>query len=221
VKTLRIAIPLPNFIGKLVVSPLLFYRRIRFGYAFRLIPLNHGKFTIVDPDDYEKLAKYNWFAVNYCSHHWYAIRSIPPEKDRRLQTILMHREIMTLEPNMVVDHINGNGLDNRRANLRPATKLQNAWNRKKIRGNFTSRFKGVSWFKRNSKWRAKITYKGKRIFLGYFDDEEAAARAYDAKARELFGEFAWLNLPEDTKPLLPTKRPNLCQNNDGFPPTGP
>jgi len=89
-----------------------------------------------------------------------------------------------------------NGLDNRKANLREATAMQNTWNRKKMRGNFSSRFKGVSWISRFRKWRAKISFGGKTIHLGYFKDEEAAARTYDAKAVQLYGEFAKRNFPE-------------------------
>jgi hypothetical protein len=105
----------------------------------------------------------------------------------------MHRQILDAAEGKFVDHINHNGLDNRRANLRIVTKEQNNWNKRKYFGNYSSRYKGVSRPKNCGKWRAKIFYKGKGIFMGYFDDEESAAKAYDAKARELFGEYAALN----------------------------
>ncbi len=105
---------------------------------------------------------------------------------------LMHRFLCE---GRYVDHVNGDKLDNRRANLRPVTKGQNAMNAKKPRDGVTSRFKGVSRF-RSGKWIASIMFNGERRHLGYFFDEEAAAKAYDAAARELCGEFARLNFPE-------------------------
>ena len=97
---------------------------------------------------------------------------------------------------MVVDHIDGNSLNNRRSNLRICTPRQNTANRAKTR-NGTSRFKGVHFCTRDRKWRAQIGVDGARRFIGDFDDEVEAARAYDRKAAELFGEFAYLNFPEE------------------------
>ena len=190
--TLRIPVPVPDFLWRPVISLLLFYRRIRYGYGFRLIRLTKGKFAIVDGDDYYGLAKHTWFAVSN-DNKWYAIRPEQPEKDGRLQGVRMHRELMGSPKGMYVDHINGNGLDNRRANIRIATKQQNCWNRKKRRGNCSSRFKGVSLNKKTGKWTASIFCDGQSFYIGLFSDEEAAARAYDAKARELYGEYAWQN----------------------------
>jgi hypothetical protein len=77
--------------------------------------------------------------------------------------------------------------------------MQNSWNQRKRRGNYGSRYKGVTFVKSYGKWRAKIVYKKKRIVIGYFDDEASAAKAYDAKAREMFGEFAAPNFPKDPR----------------------
>jgi hypothetical protein len=105
--------------------------------------------------------------------------------------VLMHRLIMG-NPDCDVDHINGDGLDNRRENLRLATRRQNNGNQTKTRG--TSRFKGVSWSKHVSKWVARCNMStGDYRHLGCFSDEEAAARAYDAAAEVAFGEFALTN----------------------------
>jgi len=89
-------------------------------------------------------------------------------------------------------HINGCGLDNRKANLRPVTHAQNHQNRRKISGT-TSRYKGVSWYKRRNRWHATIQINRKTKDLGYFEKEEDAAHAYDEAAKEAVGEFARLN----------------------------
>lgn len=91
-----------------------------------------------------------------------------------------------------VDHINRNGLDNYRCNLRPATRLQNRMNCGLSKRN-KSGFKGVSWHKSCNKWVAKIEINDKSIYLGLFDDKIEAAKAYNAAAKKHFGEFAWLN----------------------------
>ncbi len=107
---------------------------------------------------------------------------------------LMHTMIMNPPNGMLVDHRDGNGLDNRRSNLRLCTPSQNQANRKK-RGNHSSRFKGVRKYRLRGNWRAEIVVEGKCIFLGYFDTELEAAMAYDRAARESFGEYACLNIP--------------------------
>jgi hypothetical protein len=104
----------------------------------------------------------------------------------------MHREVLKAPKGALVDHINHNGLDNRRANLRFVTAGQNCWNARKKRG-CSSKYKGVYFQKRSRRWLANIIYRGERIFLGCFDDEQSAARAYDEKAKQLFGQYATLN----------------------------
>ena len=105
----------------------------------------------------------------------------------------MHQFIMRPPKGKVVDHIDGNGLNNRRANLRLCTPRQNRRNTRPRRK--TSAFLGVS--RRGSKYLARIKHDGRQLYLGLFDDEIEAARARDRKACELFGEFAWLNFPDD------------------------
>jgi len=97
--------------------------------------------------------------------------------------------------NGLVDHINGDPLDNRRQNLRPATPSQNQANRTKYQGRrgVTSRYKGVCWHRKDKKWMARIYRDGKQIYLGGFDCEIEAAKAYDSAALEIFGEFALPN----------------------------
>ncbi len=152
------------------------------------IPLTKGKFAIVDEKDYERLSRYRWHAI--CIRgHWYARRYAGRG------AIMMHREIMDAPQDKCVDHVDGNGLNNRRCNLRLCTQQQNMQNRRPLLR--TSKFKGVSYYKSTEKWHAEITYWGKKTYIGSFDDEIEAAKAYDRKAIELFGEFAYLNFPED------------------------
>jgi len=106
----------------------------------------------------------------------------------------MHREVLNMANYMYVDHINHNGLDNRKANLRLATKSQNAWNSSGRRGR--SGFKGVSFEKKTGLWRASIAYHGEKKYLGNFHDKREAAKAYDRAAKKYHGEFASLNFPE-------------------------
>lgn len=126
------------------------------------------------------------------------------DKDR----LLLHIHLMNPPDGMEVDHIDGDGLNNRRVNLRIVTHRQNIWNRKKNVNPTSSKFKGVSLYKKSGRWVAYIAAHGKRRHIGYFDDEEAAARAYDAEARRLHGEFACLNFPGESAtttdtPVLP------------------
>ena len=110
--------------------------------------------------------------------------------------IKMHREILKPPRCLFVDHINHNGLDNRKANLRFATRTQNNWNRIHHKQNSSSRYKGVAWHKHTKMWAARIGVNGRRIALGYFDNQIDAAKAYDKAAKKHHGEFAVLNFPE-------------------------
>lgn len=150
------------------------------------IALTQGYFTIVDADDYERLNKYKWH-VKVKRTGCYAYRSEGKTK------IAMHRQILNAPQQLQCDHINHDGLDNRRANLRLCTPQQNACNRKPLER--TSKYKGVYWSRGNKKWRAEIRNNGRKIHIGYYYYEMDAAIAYDDVAIELFGEFAYLNFP--------------------------
>jgi len=155
--------------------------------TIRYIPVSPTEFAIVDREDYEELSKYKW-GVRRCGRHVYAIRY-----DNR-KVILMHRAIMHPPDNMLVDHFDGNGLNNRRSNLRICTPAQNTYNSRPRGG--ASKFKGVDFVKRTGKYRAAVGHKGKKCIAGEFRDEVEAARARDKLARQLQGEYAWINLPE-------------------------
>ena len=154
----------------------------------RYIALTRGKFAMVDAADYEWLSQYKWSATS-SGLNTYACRNV------RGKIVLMHRFIMKAPKGMVVDHIDGNGLNNCRSNLRICTHSQNMCN-SRIRSG-SSQYKGVCYERRSGRWVAHIACEGQSYHLGTFDSEIEAARAYDRKAIELFGQFARLNFPEE------------------------
>jgi len=117
-------------------------------------------------------------------------------KGNKETLIYIHQEVIEVPKGMVIDHINHDGMDNRRANLRPATYSQNLYHRKKRSGAMYSKYKGVHWHKNHRKWLARITFEKKTIHLGYFRNEIEAARAYDEATKKYHGEFASLNFPD-------------------------
>lgn len=162
----------------------------------REIPLTQGKVALVDDEDYERVVVTNWCAVKSEGGIWYALSAITTN-GRRIYPLL-HRFILNAPAGRKVDHKNRDGLDCRRENLRFATTSQNAMNMRRSRSS-SSPFKGVSFVNRSlsKPWRAQIKINGKAIHLHLHTTAEGAARAYDAKAKELFGEFARLNFPEE------------------------
>lgn len=155
------------------------------------IPLTRGKFALVDDEDYDDLMQWKWCASS-TSHTFYSVRGRKAEEETGPTKIYMHRAIMRPEPHLHIDHINGDGLDNRRCNLRSCINSQNQMNKGSKR-NASSKYIGVSWDKALSKWRAQIIKDRKRTHLGLFNSEIEAALAYDTAARTLHGEFAQLN----------------------------
>jgi hypothetical protein len=152
------------------------------------IPLSQGKFALVDDDDFEWLNQWKW---RLDLKSGYVVRNIRVEK--KIPRIYMHRLILNPPKGLYTDHINHNKLDNRRDNLRVCTTSQNGANRLKQTKKSLSRFKGVTWHKRDSVWQSTIKHKGKNIFIGYFNDEITAAKKYNVVAKKIFGEYAYLN----------------------------
>lgn len=161
----------------------------------KIIPLAQGLFTIVDADDFDILSQYKWQLKKPTKGRTtYYTFCVTPSKNGKRKSIFMHRLLMDAKSGQLVDHINGNGLDNRKSNLRIATQSQNSANSKLPITN-TSGFKGVSWCKRSRKWMASIRINKLKKTLGYFTDPIVAAKAYDVAAKSHFKTFARVNFP--------------------------
>ena len=165
------------------------------GVVMKLIKLTQGRWATVDDDDYHWLNQWNWYA-HKDGRAYYAMRQqiIPAGNDTKgvAVKVRMHRLITHCPRTLQVDHIDHDGLNNRRDNLRCCTTAQNAYNALPS-PNGTSRYKGVRFHKYS--WEARIQHNSNRIHIGCFSNEIEAAAAYDQKAKELFADFAYLNFP--------------------------
>lgn len=148
------------------------------------ISLTNGGIVLVDEEDFQKLSAFKWHRRTNGIHS-YAYRM------KNGTTLAMHRVIINIPDGMQTDHIDGNGLNNLRSNLRVATCAQNQFNASGWPG--TSIFKGVHWDKWHKKWRVMIRITYRRIFLGYFKSELEAAKSYNEAALKYHGYFAKLN----------------------------
>lgn len=156
----------------------------------KVIELTRGKKAIVDDEDYEKVTNFSW----HFNPNGYAESYFVDQETGKTICIRMHRMIMGAEKNQMIDHVNGNGLDNRKENLRFCTRSQNAVN-SKLNKNNSSGFKGVCRAKNSTAkiWKAQVQTKRKPIYLGLFENPIDAARAYDETIERIFGEFALTN----------------------------
>ena len=175
------------------------------------IPLTQNKFALVDDDDFKYLNRHKWYALNtkYTSYVGMRIKGKP------IRMLRMHRIILNPKKEEEIDHINGNGLDNRRSNLRIVTPIQNKRNRFK-RGVSSSKYKGVNWYKRDKKWCVRIKVNCKYIFLGYFKSEIEAAMAYNKASLEYHGEYGRRNVLSQKTVLSPFPSPEALFVFNGF-----
>lgn len=161
----------------------------------------NGKFALLDDEDYEYINKFSWICSKN-KHNFYLARQGNKNDlcaGMYKKTIFMHRVILNQLKGTIVDHIDGNGLNNQKSNLRIVTPSQNMMNRRKNK-NTASDYKGVSLNKRKLRgkpysWMSTISINNKKMTIGRYDSQIEAAKAYDKKAKELFGEFAKLNFP--------------------------
>lgn len=157
------------------------------------IPLTQDQVAVIDTADAALIQQYTWRAEKR-RDTWYATTRIRSTKAKSgWSTTYMHRLLLPPPDRMlVVDHINGDGLDNRRRNLRLVTHAQNHWNSHNSYA-ASSKYKGVYWHTLRGQWHAKLMHKGKTICAGFHGSEQTAALAYNAAAAHWFGEYACLN----------------------------
>ncbi len=153
-------------------------------------------FILVDDEDYDRLNSHNW-RLNKRTHTKYVMRQVSKNDQKSLNHptgIYCHREVMgvIMDKSVLVDHKDGDGLNNQKANLRICNGHQNQGNRKKV-AICSSKYKGVFWNKRYFMWQSVIKIGGKKKPLGLYINEDEAALAYNKEAKIFFGEFARLN----------------------------
>lgn len=151
------------------------------------IPLTKGKIAIIDAEDFDRVSRLTWHLLDQKKNTCYAVANI--YTSGKMTTLRMHRFILNASPCLSIDHINGDGLDNRKANLRSCTTTENQMNKKPSRRG-TSKYKGVFWNNQKNKWQSRISTAGKVIHLGFYQSEVDAAIAYDTAALKYFREFA-------------------------------
>ncbi len=152
------------------------------------IKLSQGKFALVDDGDYSFLSQWKWCAKEG-NNTFYAVRTDCITG----RIIRMHRVLLDVPNGIYADHVDMNGLNNQRLNIRLCTKSQNNCNRG-TQSNNTSGYKGVNWHKKSKLFQVNIAYKNKQIYLGCYKSKHEAAKAYNKKALELHGEFAFQNI---------------------------
>jgi len=160
--------------------------------TIKRIPLTQGKEAIIDIEDWKLVKDYKW-CVRKDHSTFYAYTGA--SKKRNHKNIQMHRLLMSVTKDKQVDHINHNGLDNRKSNLRVCSHSQNQQN-KEPQKNVSSRYKGVVAVKNKKKWIAQIRINNKLNYLGYFDNEIEAAKAYDRASLKFHKEYGYLNFSE-------------------------
>lgn len=168
-----------------------------------------GRVAVVDDADYGLVSQYRWLARRGRNETYYAIRFW--QEDSKVRSQFMHTLLTGLRR---TDHINHDGLDNRRRNLRDGTGPRNAWNTRKFTVR-SSRYKGVCWDAGKQKWMVRVSIDGRARVVGRFASEIRAARAYDRAARESYGEYAFLNFPDLASDAPDLEPPEPDRSNKG------
>lgn len=150
----------------------------------REIDLTQGKIAFVDDEDYDRINQFKWYA-HYHKKRWYAIHNLPRQKGKIRKQMGMHNAVIGTLPGLETDHIDGNGLNNQKRNLRFVSTRQNQQNQHVKK---SSHFPGVSWYNASERWRATIYLNGKQKYLGQFTDELEAATAYRVACEVLTGQ---------------------------------
>ena len=159
------------------------------------IDLGKGHVAVIDDEDADLVVGFKWYGMRTKEGKIYPAgwKHVPPGRF----FVHLHRLITNAQPGEIIDHLDRDPLNCRRSNLRRATAQQNKCNCGPFRRPTTSKYKGVFLCRRTGRFRARIVLNRKKIYLGYFATEDEAARAYNTKAAELFGEYAYLNpVPE-------------------------
>lgn len=154
------------------------------------IKITKGFYSLIDEEDFLRVSKFKWSASVY-KNNFYAITDIYQKNKKKKIRTGMHRFLMNFPKNKDVDHINGNGLDNRKINLRVCSRSQNSMNRDKSSLN-KSGYKGVSWCKAMNSWQACISFNRKTIYLGCYSTPKKAHEIYSIAAKKYYGEFAYI-----------------------------
>jgi hypothetical protein len=174
------------------------------------IPLTKGQYAMVDAADYPELSKYKWTAL-VTSNNVYAVRGGRKGEPR---TVYMHRQIMQPPAGMVTDHVDHNGRNNCRCNLRNCTRLENLWNSRGCGS--ASGFKNIYFDEKMRQYFVRISHAGRPLHFGWFDDPVAAARFRDLKALDLYGPRAFLTRPQDLEPRPVPPDPNHPERRAGI-----
>lgn len=165
-------------------------------FRMRIIPLTQGLEARVSDEDYEFLSLFKWYARKSSSQYIHAVTTIWDKEAKKILKVRLHHMIAGYPgKGFVVDHIDGDTLNNCRDNLRLCTPSQNQQNSKPRRG--SSRFKGVSWCSAKRKWKSAFRWNGEHYYVGSFDAETDAAIAYNEMVERICGPYARLNqVPE-------------------------
>ena len=206
----RLSIDVPRWLDKVIIWPVLVWRWFWYDHTFRRVKLLPDKYAKVEARDFHEVSQHIWW-VKDNDGTFKAVRFLPGGNCGL--PVYMHRQIMEAKKGEIIDHSDRDGLNNLRSNLRAATKSQNNMNRSGQRGT-SSKYKGVSWFRATKDWRAMIHIEGKCHFLGHFESEIEAAKAYDEAARKYHGDFAYLNFSDDSTPL--TRRARIRKTIKGI-----